>query len=566
MKIKRLILDNFGPFPSYELEFPADSRAFVLITGKNNAGKTSLLRALRLVDGALKLANGSSRTIDKPLRKIDIKDINIRRLVHGFQGGIATITAILDTGREIEVRVDGSNEHVSCNLPTRTPESVKSLFGFMPPLGQLPEEEAKVNKDYVLRYINTTLAPQHLRNQIYQLLSHPQRDRLKRVIYETWNEVTLGDVYHDTASNMLYCPYTEGQTTGEISLAGQGFQIWLQLMTNLIRLSDCSTIVLDEPEIFLHPEKQRKMVNTFREHFDGSMIIATHSPELMNEVDFSHILCIQREVSTPKIVSTKNRDLLEGIRAQIGSSFNLIASQFEDVERLIASENIQDYETITQIASQSGLSLRTHNIPISGLTKWEDCVQYKTAHKMFFGKEVPMSLLLDRDFYPKDFLEKIDKELSKHGIRTVFTPGHEIENIFLQQAFLLAILPVSVHPELTELLNRIYDEAHEDTLFKYVEGQKKYSPKDKGKEFHTIYEELKPTFDSTWGDSSRRHTLPQGKQILVTIRQFAKDKANITLSTAFLIQKLVETHNKEAFGLSSEIYGKPIGLAIGPNL
>lgn len=43
MKIKRLLLDNFGPFEHYEIEFPTDHKAFILITGKNNAGKTSLL-------------------------------------------------------------------------------------------------------------------------------------------------------------------------------------------------------------------------------------------------------------------------------------------------------------------------------------------------------------------------------------------------------------------------------------------------------------------------------------------------------------------------------------------
>ena len=70
MKIHSLILRNFGPFTNYEVQFPSDDRAFVLLTGKNNAGKTSLLRALWLVDGALKLANGSIKPIDRSLKGV----------------------------------------------------------------------------------------------------------------------------------------------------------------------------------------------------------------------------------------------------------------------------------------------------------------------------------------------------------------------------------------------------------------------------------------------------------------------------------------------------------------
>jgi hypothetical protein len=370
------------------------------------------------------------------------------KLIHGFQDGTAEIIAILDSGREIQVFINSKEESITCNLPERTPKSLKSLLGFMPPLGQIPEEESFLTKQHILRYINTPLASHHIRNHIKQLLDKSQQDELKKIIYETWNNVELGEVQIDRTSNRLYCAYSENSYSGEISCAGQGFQIWLQIITHMIRLSDFSTIVLDEPEIFLHPEKQHAMIHSFREYFDGSMIIATHSPELMNEVDFSHILYIQREVNATKFISMQNKPLLEGIRQEIGSSFNLIASQFEDVERLIFSENVSDYEIVKQLATKLGISVHTHNIPISESNKWPDCIQYKNAHRIFFGKEAHFSLLLDKDFYPKDHLDHIDKELSLHNIRCVFTPGHEIENIFIQQDFLLSILPINVHQEI----------------------------------------------------------------------------------------------------------------------
>lgn len=329
-------------------------------------------------------------------------------------------------------------------------------------------------------------------------------------------------------------------------------------MTHLVRLSYCSTIVLDEPEIFLHPEMQHIMIQTFREYFTGSMIIATHSSELMNEVDFSHILHIKRGINISKPTPTQNRDRLEEIRQDIGSSFNLVASQFEDVERIIFTENVQDYALLTQIAKAFGSSVRTHNIPIFGLNKWQDCSSYKNAYKMFFAKEPSFSLLLDKDFYPGDYLEKISIELLRNGIRTTFTPGHEFENIFLQQDLLLSIFPQQLRNLFLDFLNSTYNELHEPTLIKYVQATIKFSPIAKGKEFYTVYEEIKPKFDLIWNDASKRHTLSEGKQLLAKIRQFAKDNANLTLSTSYLAQILAENNNLEARNLYDYVYENKI--------
>ena len=419
MKLRRLILNNFGPYSYYDVEFPSDNRAFVLITGKNNAGKTSLIRALRLIDGALKLSRHSGICTDMPLKGAYIRDLYLRRLIHGFDNGEAEITAVLDTGREIKVHIASDKELITGNLPPRTPKSYQSLFGFIPPLGQIREEERPLDKQYILQYIDTNLAPLHFRNHIRQLFNDSQFDLLKKIIYETWNNVILGKIGYDINNNLLSCPYTEEGITGEISFAGQGFQIWLQIMTHLIRLSDCSTVILDEPEIFLHPEKQHKMIHTFREYFTGSMIIATHSSELMNEVDFSHIIHIQHGAEHSKFISTQNRKSLEDIRQEVGSSFNLIASQFEDVDRLIFTENTQDYDILREIANAYKSVVRTHNVPISGLSKWTNAISFKNAYKMLFGRDTRFSIMLDKDFYPKEYLNDIIKELSRNGIRDV---------------------------------------------------------------------------------------------------------------------------------------------------
>ena len=41
MRIKKLILENFGPFSKYEIAFVDKEPACVLLTGRNNEGKSS---------------------------------------------------------------------------------------------------------------------------------------------------------------------------------------------------------------------------------------------------------------------------------------------------------------------------------------------------------------------------------------------------------------------------------------------------------------------------------------------------------------------------------------------
>ena len=54
MEIKKLVLDNFGPFRKYEIPFTEEEPACVLLTGKNNEGKSNIILGLKLLSSACK--------------------------------------------------------------------------------------------------------------------------------------------------------------------------------------------------------------------------------------------------------------------------------------------------------------------------------------------------------------------------------------------------------------------------------------------------------------------------------------------------------------------------------
>jgi AAA15 family ATPase/GTPase len=562
MKLKSLILERFGPFAEYQVDFPTDDKTCILLVGQNNAGKSSIIRALKLLAGAMKFARQSPEPVYGWLPKKDVEDIEISRLIHDYEtDGTAVITGVLDTNREVKVELNSADNTVSFKLPAYAHRSMANLFGFIPQLGQLAEREYLVKRDHLLRSINTTLAPYHLRNHIYHFLNEEEYNLVRKLTKDYWEGIELKlkgkNIEYDVSTNTLYCLYREGSLFPyhEIAWAGQGFQIWLQIITHMIRLSDTSTLVLDEPEIFLHPEKQHDLIQVLKEYYDGSTIIATHSSELMNNVDISHIINIRKDAHRTRTLQVSDRVELEKIRGNIGSRFNLFASQFEDVELLIATEYQLDYNIIRQLALEYEITTKTQGIRIAGFSNWKDAINYKEAYLILFGKEVKCSLLLDRDYYPQDYLDRIEEELILHKIKVIFTPGKEIENLFLDEDLLKTLIPTGASKEeLQGFLDELYLKEYDNCFSKYVEFHNKYSDAPRGKAYSSTYLDFKPSFDATWNDKKNRHNLIPGKRTLAKLRVFFKDHFNMTLPTSLLIEHLVKTGNINARKLISSLF------------
>jgi len=539
MRLKTLYLENFGPFKEYEVEFPTESKSCILITGKNNAGKTTIIRGINLISSALHFARRSSKPIGKQLFKKDIQDINIQKMIHKFESCKATIEATFDNEKTIKITLDGSDNTAMCYIPEYTHTSMSQLFGFLPPLGQLAEQEAMLTEVHLRRYINSSLAPHHLRNHIYHFFTREQYLHIKEIIRDTWEGVELQDCEYDIPSGLFTFMYKEGQFINEIAWAGQGFQIWLQIVTHLVRLSHHPILLLDEPEIFLHPKKQHDLIQLLQDHYSGCAIIATHSSELMNNIDISHIVYIQKDTLKSTIKKTSDRESLERIRRNVGSSFNLHASQFEDVESLLVTEHQLDYDIIHKLASHCKIIKKTQNVRLSGFSRWKDYVHYRDAYFIYFGRQIECSMLLDRDFYPSDYLDSISDTLKASKVKITFTPGKEIENLFLEEDFLVSLLPKEANPvSLHEFLDQIYHREHEVCKSKYVEFAKDFSEINKHKTYSTILADISPKFDSIWMDKSKRHNLIPGKVTLAEIRDFFRVHYRINLATSLLTAEL----------------------------
>jgi energy-coupling factor transporter ATP-binding protein EcfA2 len=564
MRIESVLLNNFGPFRSYHLTFDQKEPACVLLTGKNNEGKSNILLALKLVNSALRsIGRGRQRVaIDGVefyrLSQRDTRELNIGRMLHNYQGTQARIEVTLDDGFEITVILDADMDMVYTDYDGKViPDDSQNILGFIPPLGPLSENEELLTEKHVRTSLETSLAPRHLRNHFRQLLSREEYRMVQTIIRESWPSLELLDYEYHYEDNLLKCFYKEGRFTREIAWAGQGLQVWFQIVTHLVRLRSSTILVLDEPEINLHPEKQNDLIRILTEYHGRSSIIATHSVELMNNVNVSHIIHVQKQERKPLVKTTDDRTALDLIRSRIGSNFNLIASQFETYELILYTEDTFDFSIVVDLARALGIKRRVFNIPLHGLSEYHKAIAYKEAYELLIGHPTLHTALLDRDYYPEAYLCSIRDKLKKKGIRTMFTMGKEVENVFLQPSVLDALIPQDLKEQFSLYWDRVFEEAEIDCFGSYQSLHEHFlEPKIDAK---SVIKQFKPRFDKCWKDKTRRHLIIAGKPALGRLRKFHKLKMGNNLTQKSLIDALVGTEEKETRSFLEQLFHlKPV--------
>lgn len=396
MILKKLQIFNYGPFEKYEINFPEGGDC-ILLTGKNNEGKSNIISSLKLLGFATKVIGKRKQMFTNntgiyyKLLNQDIEGIQLKKLVHNYTDEIAEIIGEFE-GLKINVFIDPVDNIIYSSYVGTIPSNIDSLIGSLPSLGQLNEEEDVIsNVSHLRASLNTNLAPRHLRNHIYHFLTGEDYQLIKKIINSSWRGIELLEWEHNYEKNRLYCYFSENRIDREVAWAGQGFQVWLQIITHLVRLKDTSLLILDEPEINLHPEKQHNLIKVIKSYYNGVVIIATHSVELMNNVSVNHIIHVQKGTQRPVIKATGDRQYLELIRAEIGSNFNLFASQYEHFDIIIFTEDKTDFDIVTRICNEYGIQERAFNIPIFGFKQYRSCIFYKRSYDLLMGKKIKLN-------------------------------------------------------------------------------------------------------------------------------------------------------------------------------
>lgn len=334
--------------------------------------------------------------------------------------------------------------------------------------------------------------------------------------------------------------------------------MWFQIVTHMVRLRKREILVLDEPEINLHPEKQNDLIGLLREYHQGSVIIATHSIELMNNVEVSHIIHVQKRQRTPVLKAAADRKALEIIRTRVGSNFNLVASQFEAVSLVLFTEDRADYLILEKLAEAIGVAVRTYNVPLHGFSEYRKAIFFKEAYEHLIGeKGTRFAVVLDRDYYPRSYLTRVGRDLESAAIALHLTPGKEIENLFLDPEVIRRIIGPATLEQWQGEWDNLCDAEYPEVIGSATKLYREFS---EGRiDLKDITKAVLADFGTMWADPAMRHRVVPGKTFLGRLREFYRARHGANLSNSRLHEALVAAKSDAVCQWVEGIFSGPEG-------
>lgn len=544
-----------------------------VLVGPNNAGKSSILDALRLLGPALRHAKRRNpKTLvedgepifgwEVPTTTIPIRLTNIHMVSESGESEDtsaiftcsdgSTMTLVLkDSARCIfTVEVNGPRVSTASAFKSRFPLDV---FAF-PTLGPLEDEEEYLTDLYVERVTGGRLSNRIFRNLWYrQSTLFP---KFKATVEATWPgiEITAPEIF-GFAPGKLEMFFSEKRRDREISWAGYGFQVWLQLLTHLITSERATTLIVDEPEIYLHPDLQRRLFELLRAT-GKQVVLATHSSEIVNDAERDEVVLINRRRRSAKRI-TEIAGLQEALFS-IGSAQNIHLTKLSRGRRVLFLEG-QDFRLLRRLAARFGYDALADGgdltiVPVGGFAQKQRIEDAAWTFKQVLKAEISIAGLLDRDYRCDEEIEEILIGMREGVPRFHILGAKEIENYLLVPHALGKAIEArlrdrpeqmdrynSLGPDPSlQILKEVTEKMRVDVQSQLVAHRIRYYAKS-GKDAATVVGETMAVFDAHWEDPIARLRIIPGKATLSSLNGRLEMDFGISITGAQIISHLRST-------------------------
>jgi predicted ATP-dependent endonuclease of OLD family len=355
---------------------------------------------------------------------------------------------------------------------------------------------------------------------------------------------------HATQELMMFS--NENRIPRELFWIGSGFQIWCQLLTHLMRARDSSLVVIDEPEVYLHADLQRKLIGLLR-GFEADILVATHSTEIMGEADPSELVLIDKQNQSGERL--KNVEKLQDALAKVGSVHNISLSRLARSRRIVFFEGDRDFKLVRLFARQLGFDGIASGLDIfparsEGFGSWQKVSALSWGISRALDNELAIAAVYDRDYFPDAQIETVRHALDD-GLR--FSHIHlrkEIENYLLlpdvlDRAISSALLDISKRDGRTvpkvvpasSILLEITDNHRMEVFGQRTSREVDHRKSVEGRvDGTTLQTEAIISFEKTWSTLDGRLKVVPGKAVLAELRETLTARYGISLTDTKIIR------------------------------
>lgn len=538
--------------------------ANAFLVGPNNAGKSTLVSAARVAAAMLEHASrrrptgyrvhGHRRATTHSLRS-DQYGLVTENLRYQFRSSESAVSLRTDTDLILTGVWPSDDDEFpkpyfylrrSDERSVSQPSKVRELtgqIGIIPGLYPINHTETVLQEEYVRSNLQGRRSSQHARNQLLFIRRGEEFEDFIEFVNHWLPEIEelsvttrLGKEPGDREIDVFFRERGD-RTRKELFWVGDGTQIFVQILTHLWRLRSADVIILDEPDLYLHADLQRRLVRLL-DSTSAQTITATHSSEMLAEASSESVVWVDK--SRRRAVRPSKPASLEDLSAQIGSSFNLRLATALRARTVVFVEG-DDMSIIRRLAKTTGTDHLAGErncavIEIKGFTNWVRVEPFKWFVSDFLDGSVEVFVLLDRDYRADADVDKVHSTLEAVGVHAHVWRRKELESYLLDPTALARVSHTSPS-YISSQLESITDAMTEEVLAQFAEKRHFFSASGKKDLAGTISEtntELRPlAVDPVW----RLHRYP-AKAILNALNDVLQQAGHTTVSTKNLARQL----------------------------
>jgi energy-coupling factor transporter ATP-binding protein EcfA2 len=559
-RIRRIEFSNFKAFGNYSVNIGDVN----ILVGPNNSGKSTIIGALRTLDAAVRFARGR-----QPARVYAGEEgfvgyripgesvpISLENVHTDYNGNESKVTFHLSNGNALVLVFPTDGGCILVPLSKNGIENTTKIFRhefpvnltIVPVLGPIEHNEQRRERSTVVAAVSTHRASRHFRS--YWHYNPEGFTAFADLVARTWPGMEVKPPEYDRHSGNLSMFCLEGRMTREVFWVGFGFQIWCQLLTHLCRAEEDSLVIVDEPEIYLHPDVQRQLLGIIRDT-GADVLMCTHSSEIIAEADPSEIVMIdkrRRSAERLKDVAGIQRAL-----DSVGSSQNITLTALAKSRRLLFVEGDNDFRLLRRFARKLGMQELSSGSGITslesgGFGSWQRITVLASGISEALGAPLMIGAVYDRDYFCEEQIVAVLESLNASLRMSHVLERKEIENYLLIPSALDRAIGRAMRNEHSsasrtaaidsaKLLREITEPLKEDILSQLMARRHDYLGR-RGQDKSQLYKGVLTSFEQRWTCIEARMTLVPGKDVLRTLRDRVQRSFDVTLTDARITEAM----------------------------
>jgi energy-coupling factor transporter ATP-binding protein EcfA2 len=579
MHLKELDIHNFRGFKDYTLKL----NPFNVLIGENNSGKTSVLQAIQLVYESIQVLFGRGEhprftdiiwqvNLERPISRFGLSDTELiffkkvpdgLRISAKWSNGLQlNFSTAHKTAFKFELFENGTSITDKLNDP-RVQELITSVYSskviMLPPVGTISP-----NEEFIAR-------PQMDAQQAHGRYNETWRGNLFWR-YNSSDKTAFDDLSefirtHIPNSNVhpprlsddnppkFVIEYDEDSNIYDISSSGGGLRTLISIAT-ILKLTRASCILLDEPDTHLHSKLQRDIAEILLEHSESQniqMVIATHSPDIIDSVPLDSLLFVDRLMSEAVPVDNVGNALVS-----LGALTNSQAVAAIGAKSIINIEGRGDKIVFPECAKKIGIEfpgVPDANLIVSGKKNLEELKHIHRGMRDFLKVDMKIVAINDLDYdYIAQEMEGIKEEREK-GVLHLTLGKKEIENYLLDANAITKA--VKERLEKRRQSHKDYPPLNNETIECIIMESLEMHKRDLS---HQIKQKIRNGFPNEWDDSKREEETERkfeelwekeewrlsacpGKSVLRKIRTEIQKKWGVSVTTRLLCKTIDPIHD-----------------------